>query len=1088
MRKPAPSAEAPNADVQPEAPRRKRARKTAAAAAPGEQTPDVVPPETAPPEAARPRHRRTPLKHARLASAEGQAAGPEQPAEAPPPAEPQPQPPAAQAEEVAKPRRRRSRRTRGADRGEPAAERPAAEAEPAQAAEAPAAAEPDAAGAEPAGAETSRRKRRGSRGRRGKPDSARDDAAAAPAAETVADAAPQQEAPAEPPARTPARGERARRVRVPVEVDAEEPAPAALPIVGRLPGPDPEPPFPIDTTVGAHLVWNEGGLPEIHIDSVAHAPILFFGNMETAESREVVQREVAKAAECGVHLHSTLVELPCPPPDSGDALEAIDERLRAILSADPDGWIMPRIVFAPARGWRREHHSELSSYADGSVGDPSITSELFWEGAERSIERMIRHLRETPWGRRVCGYHLERGEWFHPAEQGFDRSIANREAFRDWLRDKYRDNVVALRASWHDGEVQFNTVDIPAPPAKPSPNLAFYESRRQRRLIDFNEFTSESTARRLVLLARAVKRASDYRALVSVCYGYTFEFGHPASGHLALAILEASSAIDIIAGPPSYRDRKPGGAASFPSPVDSPPLHGKLWLSEDDTKTYLAPAVQQPDDFNPRLGDRYVTEQAFARAMGRSLSQISGIAWMDLWGEGWLDDSRIWDRIGDLCSLTRSLPAAQSRAEEPDVAVLIDEKSLLHVQRGEPFFRKLTNGLRDILQRAGISYGVYLQSDVTSPRFPSTCKLYIFATPYRLTEEQCAAIRSKLHRDDKTLAWLYAPGVCFEYPGAAGLADEAAHTEVGFTLQEQEWNSEVGSRITEPYHPLTERMGTRDLGVRERLNPSLYVADRDATVLAEYHGSGLPSVAVKLFGGWKSVFIGEPVLPLELLRGLCRYAGVHVWTPNSDDVCSIRNGWVTIHAARDGHRALILPHGVGLYDMTERRFVADEAREFRFFMRLGSTRTFCLGSATRFIALGLPNATLPEQGRERIVLSQPQEAKGEAPADRPRTDKEIFEAVLSIDKSELDAAELEVTTIDGLIEVGETEPQAAAESAAPSANGRRRRRRGGRGRWRRRAGGPESGASESGASESGAQGSPGEPPPPGPNAAGAFED
>ena len=659
-------------------------------------------------------------------------------------------------------------------------------------------------------------------------------------------------------------------------------------------------------------------------------------------------------------------------------LDDIDSRLRALLDADPDGHLMPRLVFVPARGWKREYPTEISQYTDGTTGDPSLTSARFWQEAERALEVLIQHIQTQTYGERVFGYHLERGEWFQPADQGYDRSMANRDAFRDWLREKYKDSLILLRAAWYDGDVQFHTAEIPPPvPAKPNPQRAFYETRRERSVIDFNEFTSESTANRLALLARAVKKASHNNSLVSVCYGYTLEFGHPFSGHLALNRVLASPHIDLITGPPSYRDRKPTGAASFPGPIDSPPLHGKLWLSEDDTKTYLAPAVQDPEDFNPRLNDRFATEQAQARAVGRALATNTGIGWMDLWGEGWLDDENMWERIEQFTDhfARQQREANLSPAASPDVVILIDEKSLLHVQKGELFFRKLTNGLRDTLQRSGAAYKLHLQSDLLHPDFPTGARLYLFLTPYRLTGEQRTAIKEKLQRDDKTLAWLYAPASCEERPTGGSGMEEVATGTVGLTLRQQAWNSEVGSRILDPNHPLTERLPGRELGTRERLNPSFYVDDPGATVLAEYHGSCLPSIAVRNFGNWRSVFVGDPVMPLELLRGICRYAGVHLYASAGEDVITIGNGWISVHASRDGQRTLRLPFAQALYDMQEQRLVAEDTKEYRYFLRMGMTKTFCIGTRERFARLDLPNLSAPlrsrSSGREENASSSP---------------------------------------------------------------------------------------------------------------------
>jgi hypothetical protein len=847
----------------------------------------------------------------------------------------------------------------------------------------------------------------------------------------------------------------------PAESTTLEAAPESEPVV--------EPEEPVDRTQGAHLL-SRNGMPEIHIDGSVFPPILFFGNVEGERNQQRVLSQVRRAARAGVHLYSTLIELPCPLSEATHALDEIDNRLRALLEADPAGYVMPRIVFIPARGWKREYPTDIATYTDGTTGDPSISSERFWQEAERSLTTLIAHLRSSEWGRRVFGYHLERGEWFQPADLGYDRSIANRDAFRDWLRERYQQSLVALRAAWYDGDVQFHTAEIPTLPTKPNLQRAFFETRRERRYIDFHEFTSESTAKRLIALSRAVKKAANHQALVSVCYGYTFEFGHPFSGHLALSALLSAPAIDLVCGPPSYRDRKPGGAASYPAPVDSLPLHGKLWLAEDDTKTYLAPVQQDPDDFNPRLSDRFQTEQAQTRALGQVLAHTTAVGFMDLWGEGWLDEDSVWDRLGRFTERYATFLRQREHPRVPEVVAMIDEKSLLHIQHGESFFRKLTNGMRDSLQRAGISYGNYLQSDLLAEDFPTDAKLYLFLTPYRLTTEQRAAIKEKLQRDGKTLAWLYAPGSCEERPTVSGVMEEAATGATGMVLRQQEWNSEVGSRIVEPHHVVTERLSGRDLGTRERLNPSFFVDDTEATTLAEYQGSGLPSLAVKNCGTWKSVFVGDPVLPLELLRGICRYAGVHVWTTQGEDVASIGNGWVTLHAGRDGQRALRLPEAAAVYDFTEGRLVADGTREYRFFLRAGMTHTFCVGGTERFVRMGLPNVSLSGDGRERNAIESPAEPRPESPPIAPPptvppplpsvadSDRETLEAVLNMDLSQLEGIDFDALATDDLeylhspVSSSIPPPQAVDPEGEVSGVGRRRRRRGGRGRGRRKPG------------------------------------
>ena len=960
----------------------------------------------------------------------------------------------------------RRRRTTAGRRGllsTPAAEEPAIQPQSAPAAEAdfPAAA-PDSAQV----LDRQARRRKGARNRRGGTSS--DVPAAEPAIAAEGAALPTAETADDFDADGAGKNRRRRGRKLGKDLAV---APVAEPVVPEIvPEETPrediyESPADLDISTGAHLI-NKDGMPEIRINGATYPPVLFFGNVEDPANLERVTREVKLAAAAGIHIHSTLIELPCPHLENSTALEDAAARLSAVAEADPEGFVIPRVVILPARGWKRRHPQQVSLYADGSNGDPSIGSDLFWAEAADSLTTLVAYLNSHALGSRIAGYHLERGEWFQPVSQGYDRCPANRDCFRDWLKQKYKNNQVLLRAAWYDGDVQFATADIPAMAAKPTPNRAFYEARRDRPTIDFHEYTSEITARRLIALATAVKRAAEHRALVSVCYGYTFEFGHTFSGHLALGMIENSKAIDLICGPPSYRDRLPGGAASMPAPIDSPALHGKLWLSEDDTKTFLAPEAQDPEDFNIRLNTPEATSAAQQRALGRAISHSSGIGFMDLWGEGWLDDEQMWSSLAAFVARYKNQLATRKHPRVPDVVALIDERSIAHIQKGESFLRRIVAEARNNLQAAGISFGVYLQNDLLSPSFPDSARLYLFLTPYRLTKEQRTAITEKLQNQNKTLAWFYAPGSCEERPQIGGASEESAAGIIGIALRSQEWNSEVGSRVVDTHHALTERLNGREIGVRERLNPSYYVDDADSTVLAEYHGSGLPSIAVKNQGTWKSVFIGEPVLPLDLLRGICRYAGVHVWTPQGEDIVDIGCGHVTIHAVRDGNKTIRLPESMGLYSVTDSRHIAEETREYRFFMKRGETHTFCVGSAERFEAFGLPNVQKSQNTPRAFAPIPPpppeRELKRELPA-KPRpqsSDIETLEAVLNMDISVLESVELDALAdepidfiyLDPNADPGEIFADDSDAAGEMIAGGRRRRRRGGRGRGRRRQG------------------------------------
>ena len=99
-------------------------------------------------------------------------------------------------------------------------------------------------------------------------------------------------------------------------------------------------------------MWITGsGMPVIHIDGVAYPPVLFFGNMEGGKNAQRVLSEVRQAAHAGVHLHSTLIELPCPLSEASHVLDEVDVRLRALVDADPEGFVMkPALLGSSPRG------------------------------------------------------------------------------------------------------------------------------------------------------------------------------------------------------------------------------------------------------------------------------------------------------------------------------------------------------------------------------------------------------------------------------------------------------------------------------------------------------------------------------------------------------------------------------------------------------------------------------------------------------------------------------------------------------------------------------------------------------------------
>ncbi len=805
--------------------------------------------------------------------------------------------------------------------------------------------------------------------------------------------------------------------------------------------------------VSASLAVQTRGLSKIRVNGTDHAPYFFFVNTETARDGETVDAEIRDAAANGIHLFSGVMYLPLRNAYGERSFGAIDALVSQVLAADPDGYLMPRLQFVPTNYWARTHPDQLARYTNGEEGDVSLASTEFWADCVDALDALIAHFNDpsTPGGDRVIGFHLDRGEWFYDLTSGYDVSQPNQIAFQNWLHAKYQ-NLYALRAAWHDADVTFENAQIPAWPGVAAvlkkTDTPLYSTRREGRWPDYALFASDIVAEIITGLGEAIKTLSQNRLIVAASYGYVLEFaGRNDSGHLALGKLLSSPSLDIVAGPNSYAGRAVGSPAAFGAPLDSVALRGKLWLVEDDTKTFLADA-ETDDTYNPKIASGADTQAIHQRHFGAALSHRAGVSWMDLWGQGWLQSPDIWRELGALVrESARWEQLVPNPPPSPDVAVFVDEASLAYLKTDSSGLgASLVSRTRDLLLKAGGSVGFYLQSDVLLPNFPDS-KLYLFLNALRLTTEERSAIREKLQKPGKTLAWLYAPGV-FDENGPA--PDEAGEV-VGMALRQQPWNSRGGSVLTEIKHPITDKIrGVKKLGTDEILNPLFAVTDPQAIVIAEYAATGAASLAVREHkAGWKSVFFGDPQLTTELLRGLYAYAGIPVYDAQDDTVFAGADGSLTVHGSFTGQRTVNLPRKASVYDVFDGKIIANNARSFRAFVRARTTRLYLWGDGSalaRATGLDLPAPTAEVEAAPSapptvstpppLTPREPRSA-GIIPGLEPET---VIETVTALET-------LEVTLTETTLPADDTD---ADDASDPQAEGDDPEAPSRRSRWQRR--------------------------------------
>lgn len=697
-------------------------------------------------------------------------------------------------------------------------------------------------------------------------------------------------------------------------------------------------PIPAD----APQVVLRDGIPTLVRDHRVFPPVFFFGSSLDERRAETVAEEMRLASSHGIHVFVHLVELVVDPVEVNDAVAFAGYLLKKSVETDPSCQVIFRIVFAAPDGWEKKFPKAKYIAEGGGVAEPSLCDDAFWGEAETCLRDFIVKLQKIDIGRHVMGLHLERGEWFFADGWGYDTSPAAFDKFREWVRLRYRDDVVSLRAAWFDGQVQFQTVSVPEYGHEPRAGEEFVRTgRKARRWVDYHLFLSDVTVERIGKLAYAVKEASQGYFLVGVSYGYTFEWSHPANGHLSLGKLLRTPEIDVIAGPPSYKNREPGGSAPFPCPIDSCALNGKLYISEEDFKTPFS-GRQEPDDFNPVMRNPQALESVHWRGAGAATAHLAGVCWMDLWGNGWLNSPGIWNRA----ALVRDflIQRMASPPGEPDVAVFIDERSLAYLV-DQKAFRLLVQDVRESVLRSGLSVGFYLLSDLAHrERFPES-KLYVFMNAWDIRPEVRGAIKSRLQRDGKVLFWLYAAGL-FD-GGRESL--ERVREVTGIALKPQPFASKPGTTLLNRRHPLCEALPESLLSGGGTLEPSYFAIPEDGLVLGEYSQTGLPSFVVREFKpegspslAWTSVFLGEPIVTPGLFRALGQMAGAHVWNYQGD-VVHVRPPFLTLHCTGSGPRTLTLPDKWSAYDLLGQQWAMLDATHLTYNGNDGATSVFLVG-------------------------------------------------------------------------------------------------------------------------------------------------
>ncbi|MEZ5162796.1 MAG: hypothetical protein R2688_03395 [Fimbriimonadaceae bacterium] len=226
------------------------------------------------------------------------------------------------------------------------------------------------------------------------------------------------------------------------------------------PEPEPEPELPkrepVARTDRSAQVVIQDGLPILIRDRKIIPPLVFFANSGDQANAQVLE-EAKMAAENGVHLVSFAVKLYADPSQSKAICEQVEKLASAYQEVDDQVEILVRFQVTAPDKWQETFPEAVVTGWER----PSFYDDAYWSAVEETLAATVTCIKSSSVAKRIVGFHLDANQWTFPGDQFYDQSPAGVKAFRKWLEERYRKDVVPLRASWFDGKVTFENAEVP---------------------------------------------------------------------------------------------------------------------------------------------------------------------------------------------------------------------------------------------------------------------------------------------------------------------------------------------------------------------------------------------------------------------------------------------------------------------------------------------------------------------------------------------------------------------------------------------------------------------------------------------------